>query len=44
MIKWIQDRDFWKTFDHRKQMQDECMGALRFFISFHASLKTRFIL
>ena len=30
-------------FNHRKHMQDECMGALRIFTSFHASLETRFM-
>ena len=34
MTKWIQDRDTWKTCDHRKLMQDECMSALRIFIRF----------
>ena len=30
-------------FNHKKHVQDECMGALRIFIYFHASLKTWFI-
>ena len=34
MTKWIQDRNAWKTCDHRKLMYDECMSALRIFTRF----------
>ena len=35
----MQDQDFWKTFNHKKHMKDECMGALKIYISFHAYLE-----
>ena len=35
----MQDQDILKTFNHRKHMYNECIGALRIYISFHASLK-----
>ena len=36
-------KTFGRPFNHKKHMQDECMGVLKILISFHAPLKTRFM-